>query len=236
MFKSLKRAFALTDGLEELKRFSPITFFVERVFFCFQYLSPANLLFGTRTRAHEMGKDEEKFREVTVKRGRKIDGYVLCWFVVLLLCAVAAADSREPFKALIIFLPVLRIFDIMQVAINMVVFDHLRTTRKHSVSSVTRTLVMGLWNFVEMVIAFGILYSAIMPQIENAKTWFDPYYFSVITQLTIGYGDLTPIGVARMVTAVQGIVGVVYVVMMLSRFVSLMPRIGSVQTSENRKA
>lgn len=209
---------------------------VERVFFVLQYLSPANLFFGTRKKAHDEGLDDERMRLVTVKRGRRIDYYVLGWFLVLTFCAFLEANFREPLGLWLAFLPSLRVFDIMQAGVNLTVFDHLRTSRKNSVLSVTRTLVLGLWNFVELIFCFGIVYSAVLPKIQHATEWCDAYYFSTVTQLTVGYGDLLPLGTLRMVSAIQGILGVVYVVLMLSRFVSLMPRIESVQPSERRGA
>ena len=53
------------------------------------------------------------------------------------------------------------------------------------------------------------------------------FYFSVVTQLTIGYGDVYPISVLRVVAVLQGLIGVVFVVLVLARLIASLPRIDS---------
>lgn len=47
-------------------------------------------------------------------------------------------------------------------------------------------------------------------------------YFSFTTLTTLGYGDITPVSShARSATSLQAILGVLYIVMLMSRFVSI---------------
>jgi Ion channel len=46
------------------------------------------------------------------------------------------------------------------------------------------------------------------------------FYFSVITQLTIGYGDVCATGWLRIIAAGQGLIGALFVVAVLGRAVS----------------
>jgi hypothetical protein len=50
----------------------------------------------------------------------------------------------------------------------------------------------------------------------------DFVYFSFITLLTVGYGDVRPIsGIARSLAMLEGIVGVLYIGVFISRLLSL---------------
>ena len=46
-----------------------------------------------------------------------------------------------------------------------------------------------------LAIFYGIIYG-VFPQIldyhDSARTWFTPYYFSIVTYTTLGFGDVRP--------------------------------------------
>jgi Ion channel len=46
------------------------------------------------------------------------------------------------------------------------------------------------------------------------------FYLSIITQLTIGYGDVYPTSWMRLVAAIQGLVGIVFVVLVFGRVIA----------------
>jgi hypothetical protein len=46
------------------------------------------------------------------------------------------------------------------------------------------------------------------------------FYFSVISQLTIGYGDIYAMGWLRIIAALQGLIGALFVIVVLGRAVS----------------
>ena len=109
--------------LSDLRRFSPFTYFWERTFFYLQYLSPANLLLRTRVRTQMEFDDARRKEEITIRRGRRIEAYVLTWFLLLVICAFCAPDSRGLLRLACIALPCFRVFEILQSAINMNIFD-----------------------------------------------------------------------------------------------------------------
>jgi len=51
---------------------------------------------------------------------------------------------------------------------------------------------------------------------------FNAFYFSFITLCTVGYGDITPVSkVARMLAAMEGITGLLYVAVLIARLVTI---------------
>ncbi len=65
-------------------------------------------------------------------------------------------------------------------------------------------------------------------QLAGANDWTDALYFSVVTQLTIGYGDVTPKGIAKAVAAVQALFTFAFTVLLLGRIITVLPRLKSV--------
>lgn len=131
-------------------------------------------------------------------------------------------------------LAVIRIFDIFQSSVNLGVFDQLRARGQLMISNAVRTLVLSFLNYLELLVLFGILYTTILPSLIGAETWADALYFSIVTQLTIGYGDIRPVGVARFVSALQGLIAVAFTILILGRIVSVLPRIESVMKHDDR--
>jgi hypothetical protein len=78
---------------------------------------------------------------------------------------------------------------------------HLRGTRGMALFRAWSVIDYGRSLLRVAILSFGLagLYGAIyriFPQILNykdsAKTWFTPYYFSIVTYTTLGFGDVTP--------------------------------------------
>ena len=218
----------------ELRLFSPATFFLERLFFYAQRLSPANLWLRTHIDVQANSDTPEKIRELTMRRGRRIEAYIFCWFV-LEAAVVFIAPSLHGFWLFVLALPAWRVCDLFQSAINVNIFDRLRCgARIHRVASVTRIVILSFWNFIELMLCFGIFYSSELAAFKGHGEGIgrlDPaeaYYFSVVTQLTIGYGDFQAIGFTRLLAATQGLLGFVFAVFVLSRVVAFLPKSESI--------
>ncbi len=217
---------------EDLRLFSPITWALERCFYAAQYLSPANLLFGTRVESQQRFTNSEAAQTLTIWRSRRIEAYVLSWCAVELGVAVVVPGVAGLWLALLL-LPAFRLFEIVQAAVNLNLFDRLRLRgRKHYVATVARTMLLSLWNFFELILCFGIFYSSRLAMFEKPITSLDAYYFSVITQLTIGYGDIQPVGITRAAAAIQGLLGFVFALFALSRLIAFLPRTEAVLGDE----
>lgn len=213
---------------KQLREYSIITWLFERVFWMLHQLSPSRVVGGSR-HAHV---NSEAFRQdpirATAVRSRRKEAYSTTWLVIeLLLLLVAEIEVGWPLWIPRV-LATIRILDIFQSSVNLSVFDQLRTDERVVISSAVRTLVLSFLNYLELLICFGIVYVTMLEKLDGAAGWLDAIYFSVVTQLTIGFGDIRPVGVARFVASVQGLVSVAFTILILGRIVSVLPRIETV--------
>jgi hypothetical protein len=117
----------------------------------------------------------------------------------------------------------LRIVEIIQVSINVTVFDASRGRADEGVASRIRMLTLAGINFVELLLCFGTIYACNYQKLAHAGTPVTAYYFSIITQLTVGYGDVYPTGWLRLVAAAQGLFGTLFLVFAVARMVASFP-------------
>lgn len=150
------------------------------------------------------------------------------WLVIELILLIAEASGLGWATWIPRLLVIVRILDIFQSSVNLSVFDQLRTSEHIVVSSAVRTLVLSFMNYLELLVCFGILYTSMIGDLLGAYNWRDALYYSVVTQLTIGYGDIRPVGWARLVSAAQGLIAVAFTILIFGRIVSVLPRLESV--------
>ena len=93
-------------------------------------------------------------------------------------------------------------------------------------ASISAYLLLGLlWTFGYWLVAelipgaFSVNTSSGAGQSMNG---FNGLYFSFITMSTVGYGDITPVAsVARMLAAMEAVVGLLYVAVLIARLVAI---------------
>lgn len=238
---------------QELRDYSLIAYCFERLFRLLQILSPSGLLrIPNHIRAHmyRARMTEEELAKSMKRQTRLTDVYLLICFTTeaaLVLVVSFLGGQVSGWKAaLICGLAALRILDIFQVNINMVVFDRMRLSshypralnvvstgwRKQYVASYTRTFVLTVLNYFELLVCFGLMYSVGLGYLVKAGSWTDAFYFSAISQLTIGYGDLSPEGPLKLVAVIQGIAGFFFGLLVLARIFTILPKPGSVLGDE----
>lgn len=225
------------ESVVRLREFSPLSWFFERLLFWAEFISPTILIIPTRSLIHsglhdlnDRSEKETYIIERMRHRSRHVDNYILAWIVFEVLLAVML-DLTEIFWLCVVIrvLMGLRIIDIAQANINLNVFDRLRFVEtSHVTVSVTRNLILAAITYVELVLVFAVVYATMPANIHGLVHTYDCFYFSLTTQITVGYGDLHPVGIARYVGTLQGMIGLFFSLLIMSRFVSLLPAVKTV--------
>lgn len=126
--------------------------------------------------------------------------------------------------------PLLHIADVAQANFVRHIFEAEYDFSRGQPASASRVVVIALLNYVELICAFAALYLAFarLPGSEGLAgghplaLYRECVYFSGVTQLTIGYGDLQPQGVSRAVAVVQALLGFALSLFIFGRLVSLL--------------
>ena len=162
--------------------------------------------------------DDENFMKA---RARVVEKYLKWWFFLEAVIVVSACVGTAPRFFYFVAIPSmllasLRIIEIVQVTTNAALFDAVRGRPDELVISHLRMITLAIVNFVELMLCFGVIYAADYGSLKGAGKPITAFYFSVITQLTIGYGDVYPTGWLRVVAAIQGCIGFAFVALILA--------------------
>jgi hypothetical protein len=85
--------------------------------------------------------------------------------------------------------------------------------------SYKRSMLLLFLNYLEIVFAFGVLYSCDNYLNKPLTSWFDAIYFSIITSSSIGYGDFYPITtIGKVLVSIQSLLFLFFVVLFLNFF------------------
>ncbi|WP_321912369.1 potassium channel family protein [Paraburkholderia sp. J11-2] len=247
MVKQAKRA--ATGPLKEL---GPISHSIERTFYYMHRASLAQRWIGTERvtsisdfkegeTSNEKSEDREQRLKKVTSRSQRVEQYMLCWFcfeVLLLLAGLVVGKFGDSHRSVVgiasglsvlcfIAVPAYRVFEIVETVININLFDPVRNGVANHVASVPRMVILGMWNWFEVAICFAIFYGSswahfVYGNAESATSGHG-LYFSVVTQLTIGYGDVSPIHATQFAAALQGLIGFLLGMIMLSRIVAFLP-------------
>jgi hypothetical protein len=217
----------------ELREYSPITWGLERAFYVLQRLSVATWLLGTRVGAQTHAAWETDKKAITKRRGRRIEAYVGAWAACEAVLVLVSDGTSRPVATAATAAAAYRLGDIFQAGMNLNLFDRLRVSAPQVyVASLARTAILSVWNFFEAAVCFGIIYASNRCLLKCAADGTDAYYFSAVTQLTVGYGDVTPTGPLRGVAMAQGALGFVLGIFAISRVIAFLPRTQSVMRDE----
>jgi len=163
--------------------------------------------------------------------------FVDCWVLGNLLASVgclvaSSAPGVRWWEIVILCYGGTRIFEIVVYQANVLLFDQYRARRAgqdYGVRGYRRLVLLLLHNYVEILFWFSAFYRNFSCVFDSRHILLDSVpgslYFSVVTMATLGYGDITPKGTAGLVLATtQTLTGVFMAVVMLAKFISLMPK------------
>ncbi len=213
-----------------------IALLVDRLFLALEYSAVIQRLFGLKPR-REHHRDLENAgsegkRDTLVRRNAKrADAYVLTWVAIEGLCLLLAEAKPEIFQwpALafaVIGLSWYRILDIVQNIVNRLIFAPLRGLGQNRMASSVRTLILTILAYFEVGCCFAFLYFVWRHDLTGPSHGIaDCVYFSAITELTIGYGDIVPLHGLRLIAVGQGVLGFFFAVILVARLVSELPKI-----------
>ena len=159
-----------------------------------------------------------------LKRNIERQFYRLLALTVLVLDSVIRLNLLPKHFLLISFNALVKA-SFLAIAIYLILIEML------TASKITRdTIRSGVCVYLLFGFIFAIFYRAIYllnPQsfyilLTHYGASFDSSYFSFLTLTTIGYGDIVPISpLARSLTNIEGIVGIIYPTTIIARLVSL---------------
>lgn len=219
----------------KLREFGFIAFIIERLFRFLQFLPPW-LLLGNRPDYQKSFTDENR-KTKTKERAAKIDIYIFIFiileiFLIIMISTKYADNGFIKFFGLII--GILRIVDIVQVNVNMVLFDHLRIKKqKHFMASAVRTIVYNFINYFELILCFGFIYHFNHQFIIDYSSWFDAFYLSLNSQMGIGLADISPNYWNKLIFTIQSFVGFFFGLLIFARVIAILPNIKSVLENDN---
>lgn len=222
----------LPKRVRELRELSWIAFSFERLFRALQYLPPQFLLKHRAGKPVEQPLTAEALCEQTRRDARSRDLYIAAWLTLLAgSVTLATGGAPEHVRWVVQILALLRIIDIVQTAGNISIFDPLRLEGRHRVPSMARTFILSLVNYLELIVWFALVYASRRGVLQagdaDVTRFVDCLYFSIVTQLTIGYGDILPKGTGRLIASAQGLVSFFFTLVILGRVVALLPRLES---------
>lgn len=165
-----------------------------------------------------------------IRRATALEWYILGWvalegmIVAALLAGVTLPEWARPALYLLVGV---RIVEILQKAFSVTVFARLSRRTDDSIVSAPRMVFLAFANFAELAACFGTIYALNLSLLHGADGVVAAYYFSLITQLTIGFGDVVPTGTLRLVVVLHGAVAVAFFTLVFARLMTALPELTS---------
>lgn len=219
----------IVDKFSDLKKeYGIITPIVLAIFRIIQYLPPQCFI-GNRTdfklkNEHIQG---EARVQLAKKRAIKIDLSILFFFILELSYPFLSLNYKL-LDTILLIIFIARLIDIIQINVNLILFDHIRIP-ENRIAKYSRSVILLIVNYIEIVLIFGFIYWHFNLHFNKVVDIYDAYYFSGITQLTIGYGDIFPKDWMRLVVLIQGFISTIFSFLVLAKIISLIPDLKGIE-------
>ena len=161
------------------------------------------------------------------------DYYVFFWIALdATLLLIAAYRPTATFLVIAQGLALSRIIDLVRTGLNASLFNQATGRDELRVESAPGLVVLALLAYVELMACFAIIYAAhrelLIQAHGGASSVPDAILFAALTQMTISFGTQYPQGWLRFVAAIQAFFGLVLVALIISRVISSLRPIRSV--------
>ncbi len=179
-----------------MKKIGIIGQFIQCFFWLLRYLPPQVFIEPRPQHQNRIQGLTTGEREKAINRRMRIVDLIVISYsaiYILIFIFILPLNHSHCLKCLVLVILTLRLIDIIQVNINIVLFDRLRIKQPDPyIYSAIRSIILVSYNFLEIAIIFGFYYALIRPEnlVCHISSTLDNFYFSFISQLTIGYGDI----------------------------------------------
>jgi hypothetical protein len=100
--------------------------------------------------------------------------------------------------------------------------------------SYKRSMLLLFFNYLEIVVSFGVLYTLGENMNKPFVHWFDPIYFSMVSSSSIGFGDYYPVTTfGKVLVSLQAMFFLSFVVLFLNFFSTKVKSKGYFGDAEN---
>jgi hypothetical protein len=165
-----------------------------------------------------------------------VDAWVLCHAAVAGVAWLSTTPDSACFltRCAIVYGAV-RVFELVIYNVNVLFVDPAMSA-DHALRSFRRSLILGLINYGEVLLWFAAFYHFFAARFGDRAslvgTIDGSFYYSILTMAT--YGDITPQDTfSRWLVAIHLCVALFLTLVVLARFVSLLPRPKSKDSSDN---
>ncbi len=172
--------------------------------------------------------------DLTADRARAVELFLMVYYVLDILAFACTFSGCTTLHVAGVVWAILRIVDIIQASVNVVLFDRIRGRKDNRVASQTRLATLAIMNYLEFIVCFAAIYATgLLGELEGASSPWDALYFSVLTQLTISFGDVLPVAAIRIAAPIQALSGLLFLVIIFARIISALPGIKELIGEEN---
>lgn len=139
-------------------------------------------------------------------------------------------------KSIVVYYGLYRVFGILIYQINVLLFGLYRKREKgnihtvrYTVRSFRRMVLLLLLNYIEILFWFALFFRnwsfLFCSRYVSLDSFWGALYFSLVTMSTLGYGDISPKETWGLIFIImQNSVGIFMALLILTRFISLLPR------------
>lgn len=161
-----------------------------------------------------------------------VDGWVLGNLLLSIgLLLICSAPNLRWWEAIAIGYGGIRVFEVFVYQINVLLFDEYRARKAektYAVRGFRRIMVLLLHNYVEIIFWFALFYRNIDWAFETGGVVLDSFFvslnFSFVTMTTFGHTIISPTEtVGGILVFLQSIIGLFMALLILARFISLIP-------------